>query len=433
MHGNPRFRVAHIPVENRPIKTVRLSIAPDTAIHHPQTFFFRSLPNVDPYWGETNYKAFNARRIVRLLQTNGDGEGKPTPYFLLVCRGEHPRIRSPRNENGIFEGLQVPVFASAFVFKLGEPELYGSGYARYVDVEKDVGSFDWLREAVRDAANKVEMAGAAEANAGFPDMDSYADAETRRKDEKRMKKWRKMFAYAELKQSTDKSAKVTIDVPRLDKMYNAIDIWSAKITAWSIQGMLSGTAAIATNEDFWLKAKASKEVLELARLTAKATREVHDEPPLESPNVQAHEGKTRDLVRIVDQNLAATRKAFFAVKANVKPRLIGQVTLTFESESESEDQGTATNQHPSRKDIAFNVKKLEEWKRIYRLPPRTEADIDETVAKGKVALQMMDSGISGEELDKAFLEYDKCADIMKLNLHEEVVLLRTKSSEADVV
>ena len=178
VYGNPTFYIIRIPVQRTaPFVRVLVYIAPCTMDHHFQNFFFKNIPDVDGYWGFTNYKAYVARRIVR-LQT----ERKPTPYFLMVCRGECPKPKSQRNDNAIFHGMYEPIFNDAFVFKLGEPELYPDGYARYVHIEKDFDSIEWLGQAIRTAAGKVDHAWASEANPGFPDMRNYADEDTIRND-----------------------------------------------------------------------------------------------------------------------------------------------------------------------------------------------------------------------------------------------------------
>lgn len=198
VYGNPRFWIARIPVKRKArLQRVVISIAPDTVSHHPQTFFFKNLPAVDPYWGYTNDSAWTARRVVRL-----ETEGKPTPYFLMVCRGEHPKIKSPRNDNVIFADMHEPIFNDAFVFKLADPEIDEDGWANYIHIEEDIDGIDWLPEAIRDAAQKVHNAMARDANPGFPDIENYADPKTMKKDEKTMLSWKRQIKKALLDDAT---------------------------------------------------------------------------------------------------------------------------------------------------------------------------------------------------------------------------------------
>ena len=193
--GNPRFYIARIPAEpDAAIQRAKVYIIPDTAFRHPQTFLFKNLPNVDRYWGRLNDAASTAQRVVRL-----ERDGKPVPYFLLACRGEYPKPTSPRNDNAIFKDMHEPIFNDAFVFKLGNPELYGEGYARYVDIEEDIGSADWLPDAIRVAATKVDDAMADVANPGTPDMDNYADQVTMVQDLMKMLRWMRAIRKADRK------------------------------------------------------------------------------------------------------------------------------------------------------------------------------------------------------------------------------------------
>lgn len=185
--GYPKVYITRIPYSRngkpKSMRRVKVYVIPDVG-RHPQTFFFKNIPDVEYYWGFLNDAATTAQRFVRL-----EREGEPTPYFLLACRGEWPEATSPRNDNAIFAGLHEPmVFSDAFVFKLGEPETYGEGYVNFVHIEKDLGSVGWIPEAIREAAKKVEHATAANANPGFPDMGLYADPETIFKDAKKMRK-----------------------------------------------------------------------------------------------------------------------------------------------------------------------------------------------------------------------------------------------------
>lgn len=185
--GCPKVYITRIPYSRngkpRSMHRVKVYVIADVG-RHPQTFFFKNIPDVEYYWGFHNDPATTAQRIVRL-----EREGEPTPYFLLACRGEWPEATSPRNDNAIFAGLHEPmVFSDAFVFKLGEPETYGEGYVNYAHIEEDLGSVGWILGAIREAAEKVEHATPANANPGFPDMENYADPETISKDTQKMRK-----------------------------------------------------------------------------------------------------------------------------------------------------------------------------------------------------------------------------------------------------
>ncbi len=198
VHGMPRLRIARIPVSrDARIERVSVVVIPDTAYRHPQTFFFKSIPQVDRYWGWLNDAAVTAQRMVRL-----ERDGLPTPYFLLACRGEYPVIELPRNENAIFANMQVSVFGDAFVFKLASPELNENGYTRYDHID-DIGDIDWIPQAIREAARKVEYATASKANPGFPDIKTYADQETISKDVHKMLKFVAAYRKAAKKELPD--------------------------------------------------------------------------------------------------------------------------------------------------------------------------------------------------------------------------------------
>ena len=215
VHGFPRVEIVRIPVrENARMRAAEVLIIPNTAYRHPQTFLVKNIPEVDRYWGRVNDAATTAMRIVRL-----EREGRPTPYFLLVCRGELPKVTLPRNENIIFENLHVPVFGDAFLFKLADPEIDENGYARYVHIEEFLG--DWIFQAIRDAAWKVEYATAAQANPGFPDMKNYADTDTMAKDVKRMRTF--VVAYRKAGNKV---------MPEMDMVQIVIEKMTKQIVDW---------------------------------------------------------------------------------------------------------------------------------------------------------------------------------------------------------
>lgn len=194
--GHQKVYITRIPCskngKQRSMHRVQVAVISSMG-RHPQTLLFKNIPDVEYYWTFLNDKATSAQRIVRL-----EREGKPTPYFLLACRGEWPEKTSPRNDHAIFADLDEPkVFNDAFVFKLGEPETYGEGYAKYVHIEKDLGSVDWTSEAIRNAAMKVESATLVHANPGFQDPTRYADPETMSKDLRKMRQQFEEYKKAE--------------------------------------------------------------------------------------------------------------------------------------------------------------------------------------------------------------------------------------------
>ena len=230
----PKCFIARIPVKRgTAIKRVKVSIGPDTVFRHPQTFFFKNIPRLEPYWGPKNDKAFTATRILRLKN-----EGKPTPYFLMVCRGEHPKVKSPRNKNGVFGAMDEPIFGDAFVFKLSNPELNADGYTRYTNIEEDIGSIDWLPEAIRKAARLVDDAKAYHANPGFPDMTNYADRETMRNDTERLARWSMRIAKMELKHASEIPIDEASRQPDLERMEDAIGKWTTRVDLWRKEGIL---------------------------------------------------------------------------------------------------------------------------------------------------------------------------------------------------
>ena len=247
-YKRPSVSILRIPVaRDGPLTRVKVWLRGDTATHHWQTFFFKNIVCLEPFWGETNDKAFVATRIVRLILTDGN----PTPYFLMVCIGEHPRITSPRNDNEIFKGMQVPIYNDAFVFKLGEPELGVAGYANYVNFDKDVDGIDWLGHAIRIAAEKVEFAMARHANPGFPDMSNYADEETMSKDVGDMLSVMAMINKTRMKQAAAAAATTAVDsvneacgLPDLERMSDTMDEMLKKARSWNDEGLLSFEGAV---------------------------------------------------------------------------------------------------------------------------------------------------------------------------------------------
>ena len=233
----PRCFILRIPAQNTvPIERVAVEIEPDTAVRHPQTFFFKNVPSRGPFWGYSNHKAVLATRIIRL-----ENEENPTPYFLMVCRGEHPKAQSPFNNSAVFE-VDVPIFGDAFVFKLGDPELCGpDGYARYVDIEEGFRGIEWLGQAIRMASRKIESATAEYANPGFPDLKNYADQKTMSKDARTMHLWKKEIRKANIRLGTPISIEEASRMPVVESMSYAIEKMNVQINAWKEQEQCSRT------------------------------------------------------------------------------------------------------------------------------------------------------------------------------------------------
>lgn len=223
--GNPQFFIARIPIERAaPIERVKVDMRPDTARPNPQTFFFKHIPDVDRYWGIRNFRTASATRIVRLAS-----DGKTTPYFLLVNRGEYPKVKSARNVNAIIADMHEPIFGDAFVFKLGDPELYENGYARYVHIEKDIGRIDWLPGAIREAATKVKNAAAPNANPGFLDLENYADPETMKKNALQMLEYLNAYKKIAKKDALTKEQDYKAANHLMEKMARLIYDWRKNV------------------------------------------------------------------------------------------------------------------------------------------------------------------------------------------------------------
>lgn len=230
----PKCFIARIPVKRgTAITRVKVFIVPDTAVRHPQTFLFKNIPQLEPFWGWMNDQASTATRILRL--TNQE---KPTPYFLMVCRGEYPEVTSPRNKNGVFRGMDEPIFGDAFVFKLSKPEINANGYAMYANIEEDIGSIDWLPEAIRRAARLVDTAKPRNANPGFPDMANYADRKTMREDAEKLVLWSSIIAKMETKNATDFPIDEESGQPDLERMEDAVATWKRRVYQLQEDGVL---------------------------------------------------------------------------------------------------------------------------------------------------------------------------------------------------
>ena len=310
-----RVSILRIPVAgDGPLKRVKVSLRGDTATRHWQTFFFKNIVCLEPFWGETNDKAFVATRIVRLMMN----DGKPTPYFLMVCIGEFPRITSPRNDNEIFKGLHEPIYNDAFVFKLGDPELGVAGYANYVDIDKDIDGIDWLRNAIRKAARKVEGAMARHANPGFPDMSNYADKETMSEDVGKM-----LYVMAMIAKAKKKCATAADDIdaisglPDLESMRDAISNMLAQTKIWKDEGLISfevdvESALYQATDAFGQKTIDSSEAIEEALNATKLDKTLSASTDVDSPSA-----KTKELWERAEECFIGAENAYESVKVLV--------------------------------------------------------------------------------------------------------------------
>ena len=307
VYGYPQVFIARIPVKkDGDIRRVKVYIEPDTAFRHPQTFFFKNIPCVDPYWGYLNDKASTAIRIVRLRR-----EAERTPYFLLVCRGEYPQATSPRNENAIFHGLHEPIFGDAFVFKLGDPELYGDAYARYVDIEEDLSSISRFPGMIRDAAKKVEDARPINANPGLPDVKDYADPETIKKDKERLNYWGRLLRRASVKYASDVPVDGNSGMPDLEKMQQVFATMVEDVDTWKERGFLAmgGMARSILIDLFAQKLKYALETIQDNAAEVNAARNVVESSSV-STNLESSDVKTTDAVEKVKKAFQLLRGAY---------------------------------------------------------------------------------------------------------------------------
>lgn len=307
-----RVYILRIPIaRDGPLTRVKVSVRGDTASRHWQTFFFKNIVRLEPFWGYNNDKAHVATRIVRLMMA----DGKPTPYFLMACIGEFPRIKSPRNDNGIFERLHYgPIYNDAFVFKLGDPELGVAGYANYVDMDKDIDGIDWLREAIRLAAKKVEWAMARHANPGFPDMSNYADKETMVKDVGGMLYVKAMIMKANEKYgATNHPTDADFGLPRLERMRDIVDAMLEQTRIWKHEGLLSkGVVESALDDAFGQKTIEFFSVSEEALTATKM-----DETPSASTEVDSTSAKTKELWKRAEKCFNGACSAYKSVSTPV--------------------------------------------------------------------------------------------------------------------
>ena len=320
----PRVSILRIPVAgDGPLQRVRVSLRGDTATRHWQTFFFKNIVCLESFWGETNDKAFVATRIVR-LKIEG---GKPTPYFLMVCIGEYPRITSPRNSNEVFKGMHQPIYNDAFVFKLGDPELGVAGYANYVDIDKDIdGLLGWLTQPIRNAAKNVERAMAMHANPGFPDMSNYADEETMSKDVAGMLHVTAMIKNAKMKYAAADPVVAERGLPNLERMHDRVKNMWVQTNVWKDEGLLSfdadvGSAQYQTTDAFRQKTLHSFQAIEEAVTATKL-----DKTPSASTDADSPSPKIKELWERAEKSYMDAKSAFEPVKTMVTVVVNDQVS-----------------------------------------------------------------------------------------------------------
>ena len=403
VYGNPWFYIARIPVKtDARMKRVLVSIGPDTAFRHPQTFFFKNIPSLEPYWGRTNDKAFTATRIVRL-----EREGEPMPYFLMVCRGEYPKIKSPQNDNAIFTGIYEPIFGDAFVFKLGDPELYEDGYARYVHIEEDIRNIDWLPEAIRIAARKVENAMAANANPGFPDLQNYADRKTMAKDAKRMFDWMAAIKKANRKYSKAFPVDLKSGLPDFQRMQGHVQKSMAQVSAWKRQGVLPRDEG--TNPSDWKKVErfvqrglAAEKALLAMSTNDKVTKNV-DETLSTSTDMGRPGTIDTDAVENAKTCFLPARAVVGQVEDIAHRNLARQALETVDIEVSTEEADMKTLREMIDYTMMNHASLKQENAKSPFLDPKILDDIEE---KARAAYQAMENDENELDTVMAFIEFD---------------------------
>ena len=419
--------IARIPVvRGTPIERVKVAIGPDTAYRHPQTFFFKNIPRLEPYWGYTNDKAFTATRIVRL-----ENEKKAMPYFLMVCRGECPKVKSPRNKNGVFMGMDEPIFGDAFVFKLGDPELYGEAYARYADIEEDIGSLDWLPKAIRDAARKVDDAKASDANPGFPDMSNYADEETMLKDAERMVDWVMEVRAAKRKHVEAFPVDKASGRPDLERMTDAATKLTARVVDWRSEGLLPLDENSESSEY-----QAADEFIESALDFQRAVKvKITDvnvnvaSSSSASTDITSLDGKTLKLLEMVRDCFVAVKRRFDAVEAIVKANLAKKTleALSMKDPTEMVDQRALRYMVDS---MVLSVGVWQQEAALIGAKDWNSTIIKEISAKGHAALRAMDRNESKADIVKTVIELNEAYQSIKTRI-DGVNVARAKAAKAE--
>lgn len=395
--GSPKVFIARIPgksdAKRSTMHRVKVSVIADTAYRHPQTFFFKNLPDVELYWGFLNDAATTAQRVVRLERDN-----RPTPYFLLACRGEYPKVTSPRNDNVIFADLHEPIFGDAFVFKLADPETTETGYARYAHVEADIGTIDWLPEAIREAAMKVEYAMAPDANPGFPDINNYADPETMLKDAQKMLKWMTAIKKAVTRYGSGLPADAMPPLPDHERMKEILMEMATQVQAWRNEGVLYIDRGPESSDsrlvqDFTKKASAAFKAIQNSASDVDTARDL-DGASSDSTISELSDVKTTDAVEKV---FRATKNAFDEVKAIMKVNIVKQLVNTLTTDATPE----VIDIQELRQIVDAMSMDVGVWKAFRSLDPKI---VDEFVKKVRVSYDAMEDPSNEMMISRAILE-----------------------------
>lgn len=429
--GSPKVFIARIPgkrnAKRSTMHRVKVSVIADTAYRHPQTFFFKNLPDVELYWGFLNDAATTAQRVVRLERDN-----RPTPYFLLACRGEYPKVTSPRNDNVIFADMHEPIFGDAFVFKMADPETDESGYARYIHIEADISTIDWLPEAVREAAMKVEYAMAPDANPGFPDIDNYADPETMLKDAQKMLKWMMAIKKAATRYGNGLPAGAMPPLPDHERMEETLMDMATEVQAWGNEGVLyigggPDPSDFKLVRNFTKKAFAAFKAIRDSASNVNAARDL-DGASSDSTISELSEVKTIDAIEKINISFRATKDAFDEVKTIMKVNIVKHVVnnLTIDATPDVIDiQDLRQMVDAMRINVAI-------WKAYRSLDPKI---VDEFVKKVRVSFDAMEDPSDEVMISRAILELhdvfqaikaesDKQGALTNRDIAEEVDALR---------
>lgn len=415
----PKCFIARIPVKRgTAIKRVKISICPDTAFRHPQTFFFKNIPQLEPYWGWMNDKASTATRILRL-----DDEGRPTPYFLMVCRGEYPKVISPRNKNGVFLGMDEPIFGDAFVFKLSYPELNADGYTRYANIEKDIGSIDWLPPAIRRAARLVEIAKPHNANPGFPDMANYADRKTMGEDTQRLMRWGTIIAKMEIKHATNFPIDEESGQPDLERIEDTVEKWAVRVRNLQEGGILpndegSGSGDYQSIHDFWCEVTGFRDAINDVTTDAEG-----DEYPSASTDITSRDPETFKFPQKVIDQFMAIKKRYPTMQSLAKRILDNRIM-----------EGLSAKEPTGDFDDLASVYMIEAMDSVVAgwrnggviLTDSSSKMMDELLVKARGVMQAMQRNESKKETHKKIIEMNKLYQV----LLEEASAVEAMATEA---
>ena len=407
--GSPKVFIARIPgkkdAKRSIMHRVKVSVIADTAYRHPQTFFFKNLPDVELYWGFLNDAATTAQRVVRLERDN-----RPTPYFLLACRGEYPKVISPWNDNVIFADMHEPIFGDAFVFKLADPETTENGYARYAHIEADIGTIDWLPEAIREAAMKVEYAMAPDANPGFPDINNYADPETMLKDTQKMLKWMMAIKKATTRYGNGLPADAMPPLPDYERMKEILMEMATQIQAWKNEGVLyigrgPESSDFKLVQDFTKKASAAFKAIQDSASDVDAARDLEGASS-DSTISELSDVKTTDAVEKVNISFRATKDAFDEVKAIIKVNIVKHVVNASTIDATPE----VIDIEELRQIVDAMSMDVGVWKAFRSLDPKI---VDEFVKKVRASYDAMEDPSDEMMMSRAILELHDVFQVIK--------------------